>query len=278
MSPLGESLARVNPAAPAAMSWEDDDWEADDIDAKLTLPGGGKEEETWSDEEGHDAHKQPDAVAVGAAAAAIPAPPPAPPKPKTGLAKKIEEREAREKQENERREALRNKLQGDAAVEISEDMDEATAERLRRKKLEEAADLDNAIDAFGLDHTKQSERAGRGEADEAGAFDSLQPKSDADFEKLAALVQKKLAPYEGTKGHLACLKALLRAATDNMSVEDTKDLNSFVSVISNAKLAAERDKDKGKKTKSKGKGKLNLASSKASEMDMGGGGEYDDFM
>ena len=106
----------------------------------------------------------------------------------------------------------------------------------------------------------------------------FEPKSDADFEKLAALVQKKLAPYEGTKGHLACLKALLRAATDNMSVEDTKDLNSFVSVISNAKLAAERDKDKGKKTKSKGKGKLNLASSKASEMDMGGGGEYDDFM
>jgi hypothetical protein len=70
---------------------------------------------------------------------------------------------------------------------------------------------------------------------------------------------------------MACLKALLRECTVNMSVDDCKDLASTVSVISNDKLKAERDKDK-KKTKGK-KGKLNIAASKASDMDdIGGGG------
>ena len=40
---------------------EDDDWEADDFDAKLKLPD--KEKEEWSDEEGHEAHLKPDADA-----------------------------------------------------------------------------------------------------------------------------------------------------------------------------------------------------------------------
>ena len=55
----------------------------------------------------------------------------------------------------------------------------------------------------------------------------------------------------GTKGHLACLKALLRLATKDMSTDDAKSLTSFISVISNNKLAADRDKDKQKVTELK---------------------------
>jgi hypothetical protein len=40
---------------------DDDDWENDDDD-KLKLPGasGAKDEDVWSDEEGHEAHLQED--------------------------------------------------------------------------------------------------------------------------------------------------------------------------------------------------------------------------
>lgn len=271
-------------------SWEDDDdddWENTD----LSLPGAGKadaEKEEWSDEEGHDAHKQPDPIQVAAAA---PAPPPAPPKPKTGLAKKIEEREAREREEAERRETLRKQMQGgDDEVDVTEGMDEATAERLRRKKLEEAADLDNAIDAFGLAEAP-SKREAAAVPSAGGEFEAFAPKSDADFEKLAEMMQKKLSAYEGTKGHMTCVKSLLKLVTKEMSVDETKDLTATLSVIQNAKLAAERDKDKQKKKINKSKGKFSAAASRARENDMddigtmgagsgwsgGGGGRDDDY-
>ena len=277
------------------MAWDDsddDDWDKDD--AQLTLPGAGKkdaDEEVWSDEEGHDAHLKPDPAEEAAKAKAA-APPPAPPKPKTGLAKKIEEREKREQEEAERREALWNKLkeeQGSAAIEITDDMDEATKQKLLRKQHEEDADLDNAIDAFGMGEDKQEVRS-RAPAVEAGAFENQELKGEKDFEKLAEMVQTKLAPHEGTKGHMACLKALLRAATNNMSTEDTKDLTNFMSVISNAKLAADRDKDKTKKNVKKAKGKFAAAAMNARNNDMddigmgggsgwsgGGGGRDDDY-
>ena len=75
------------------------------------------------------------------------------------------------------------------------------------------------------------------------------------------------------RGHLVCLKALLKSATAPMSTDECKDLASFVSVLSNAKIQADRDKDKGKK-----KGapkKKTIVASKQSANDYGD--DYDDF-
>lgn len=251
------------------MAWDDseddDDWEKSDP----SLDKGKAEKEEWSDEEGHDAHKQPDAAVVAAAA---PAAPPAPPKPKTGLALKIEQREAREREEAERREELRKKMMGDAApVEVTDDMDEATKEKVMRKNQEEAADLDNAIDAFGLDDSKKREAVAAPSG--GGEFEALELKKEADFQELAELVNKKLLPHEGTKGHVACVKALLKLLTKEMSVDETKDVSSTLSVIQNAKLQAERDKDKAKKNVKKAKGKFSAAADKARANDLDGFGE-----
>ena len=80
----------------------------------------------------------------------------------------------------------------------------------------------------------------------------------------------------GTKGHLTCLKALIRFSTENMSVDDVKDLAATLSVVQNAKLAAERDKDKTKKNVKKAKGKFNAAAMNArSNLD---GDDITDFM
>jgi len=251
------------------MAWDDsddDDWENSDLTLDKKKEDG---KEAWSDEEGHDAHKQPDA----AVAAAAPAPPPAPPKPKTGLAKKIEEREAREREEAEKREELRKKLQGDSsALDVTDDMDEATAEKVRRKKLEEAADLDNAIDAFGLDETPKSAAPAPAPSG-GGEFEALKPKTDKEFEKLAEMIAKKLSAYDGTKGQQVCLKALIKLVTKDMSIDDTKELSSTLSIISNNKLAAERDKDKTKKNVKKAQGKFSAAADKARANDLDGFGE-----
>ena len=269
-------------------SGDDDDWEAND----LTLPGANdkKDEDAWSDEEGHDAHKAE--AEAEKAAAAVPAAPKAP-KPKTGLELKIEQREQREKEEAERKAALKKKMQAESGAVDVADMDEETA---RRRRAEEDAAMEGAIDAFGLDDssaasskaaasssssekpadTAAAEARSREPVAQAGDFENLAPKGEADFEKLATMMNKKLTPFEGTKGHLTCLKALIRFSTENMSVDDVKDLAATLSVVQNAKLAAERDKDKTKKNVKKAKGKFNAAAMNArSNLD---GDDITDFM
>ena len=106
-----------------ADSWEDeeDDWEKDDIADKLKLDAG-KDEEVWSDEEGHDAHKHVEPAPVAA-------PKPQPPKQKSELEKKIEAREKREKEEAEQKAAMRKQM-GQEALDTA-NLDDATAEKLR---------------------------------------------------------------------------------------------------------------------------------------------------
>ena len=97
--------------------------------------------------------------------------------------------------------------------------------------------------------------------------------NDAKKGKQLGILERKLSQYEGKKGHLVCLKALLKSATAPMSTDECKDLASFVSVLSNAKIQADRDKDKGKK-----KGapkKKTIVASKQSANDYGD--DYDDF-
>ena len=71
---------------------------------------------------------------------------PQPKKEKTGLELKSEERGKREAEERERKETMRQER---GMTLDTSGMDEAAAEKARRKHFEESADLDNAIDAFG---------------------------------------------------------------------------------------------------------------------------------
>lgn len=229
--------------------WDDDDWEAPDLELKVP---DEKQVEEWSDEEGHDPSKDvPEEAAPK---------PRAEPKEKTGLALKIEEREKREAEEAKRKAELRDSM-GIAAVDTS-GLDEAAAEKARREQLAQLADLDNAIDAFGLGGTApkvadpaapavgQPAERGKRRA-ENGAIEAFAPKSDKEFEELAGMINDKLATFEGRKGHMVLLKSLLRAATSKLGTDDCKEISSLATVIYNDKVKADRDRDK-KPKKAKG--------------------------
>jgi len=237
--------------------WDDDEWDVPD----LNQTAGGPPE-TWSDEEGHDAHKEEARQQV----IAVPKAAPAPPKPLTGLAAKIAEREAREAEEARQKEELRKKLGGGDDDDF-EGLEGEALEKAKQKKMQEAADLDNAIDAFGLVDTPKPIAK---PAAQTGAIESFEPTSDKDFETLAGLINDKMKLYEGKTGHMVMLKELLRKATASISTEEAKDLSSFVAVLYNDKVKADRDKDKGKK-KSKGKAKASMSAGKAVDND------YDDY-
>ncbi len=174
------------------------------------------------------------------------------PKPKTKLELKIEEREAREREEAERKkeilaaaEAKEKAARSAAGADLSPEL----ADKIRRQALEEASDFDAARDAFGEGQTPKARPAPA--AAPGDTIEAADPKTDKDFERLASKINEKLAKYEGKKGHMVCLKALIRSCTANMSSDDCKDLSSTLAVISNDKLKADRDKDKSKVKKNK---------------------------
>jgi len=243
--------------------WDDDEWEAPDLSAGKEAP------ESWSDEEGHDAHKQEAPAPVAAPKK------PEKPKEKTLLELKIEEREAREAAEAEAKAKLRADAGMPAAGEL-EDVDD----KQRRREQEEAAAFDDALDAFGVVEAPKPPPPKPPPASREAklpAADGFVATSDADFETLARMMYSQLQPYEGKKGFSVALKAFLRAATNPMSTDECKDLSSFVGVLSNDKIKADKEKDqKGKKKKAKGK--LNIAAGKDVDADdfedhsHGGGG------
>jgi len=231
--------------------WDDDDWEAPSV-------GGKGEAEEWSDEEGHEAHKEETPAIIERQPKK-----PEKPKEKTLLELKIEEREAREKEVAATMPAQPAEV-GAAFDDIGE-LEEPAAPAAGKQGLR---NFDDDLDEFKADAppVQTTDRAAR-----LPSSDGFVPKTDADFETLAKMMYQQLAPYEGKKGFTTALKSLLRSASSNMSTDDCKELSSFVSVLSNDKIKADREKDqKGKKKKVKGK--LNIAAGKDVDADGGGGG------
>ncbi|KAL3920929.1 MAG: hypothetical protein SGPRY_005076 [Prymnesium sp.] len=209
--------------------WDDDEWEAPNIAKLDDAP------ESWSDEEGHEAHKVQEPVVVERMPKK-----PEKPKEKTLLELKIEEREKREKAQNE--------MAGHQADGPTRELEEFGG------GLEEALDsvalgggpadpLDEAIKMS----TAKDPPLREPKLPSANEFVA---KTDADFETLSKMMYSQLKPYEGRKGFTVALKSFIRASTDKMSTDECKDLSAFVSVIYNDKIKADREKDnKGKKKK-----------------------------
>jgi len=242
--------------------WDDDEWEAPDLNA----PTAKAPPTSWSDDEEEDDEPKKPTVAPSANT-------PKPPAPKTGLALKIAEREKREAEEARKKAEIRQKLMaGDE--EAFAGLEGEDLKRARKQKELEAAALDSAIDAFGV--IEPTAAADGGES--SSALDTLKPVSTKDFETLATLLNQKLAPHEGKPGHIVALKGLIRAAAASLSTDDAKDLSSFVGVIYNDKVKADRDKDKTKKKKGP-KAKASLSGAKGGGFDDydGDRGDVDDF-
>ena len=91
----------------------------------------------------------------------------------------------------------------------------------------------------------------------------------------AGLIATQIQKYDGKRGQLVLLKALLKQSTAALSTDECKELNTTMGTIFNDKLKADREKDKGKPKK--GAKKSTTTQGKATAGDVGGRGGYDDY-
>lgn len=108
-----------------------------------------------------------------------------------------------------------------------------------------------------------------------GEIEEFVAKKDADFTQLAGLMGTQIQKYDGKRGQMVLLKALLKQSTASLSTDDCKELNTMMGTIFNDKLKADREKDKGKPKK--GAKKSTMTATKAIGGDIGGRGGYDDY-
>ncbi|CAN8029122.1 hypothetical protein HPB47_000694 [Ixodes persulcatus] len=233
-----------------------DDWEKEDYEppafVKKPVAGDrweGEDEDdvkdNWDDE---DEEKDASATADGA--------PPVPvAKKKKPLAQIIAEKEERRRREAEERRARE---------EANRTPEDEQAEKLRRQRMQEEADLELAKEAFGLNQQ------------ESDGIDALQPQTKEDFDSLRKALANKLTSCEKSPLYVAFLDDLLRDLSLNMEPDDLKRLSSSLTAVANEKV-----KQQKLKHKKKGKKGASLHVGKDDGLDVtldDYGNEYDDFM
>ena len=160
-----------------------------------------------------------------------------------------------------------------AAARAKEAADKAAAEKAAAEKSAAGKPAASSAKAPAPAPAPAAAPAPAESASSAEPVDDQAPKTDKDFERLAGLIHAQIKQYEGGKGHLTLLKSLCKAAMENVSVDDAKQMDKMMSTIFNEKVAKEREKDKGKKKAPK---KGQMTQGKQTGHDHGGRGGYDD--
>jgi len=164
------------------------------------------------------------------------------------------------------------------------------SEKIRRRELEEAADLAHTMDTFaGFAEPAAPVETVQVEVQvEVGvgpdSIDMMTPSSLLDFNDFAGRVATKMAEFDDSPHYTICLEKFLREATDGMEVADIRTLSRTLNAIANEK---QKEKKKGaKKAKKKAKNQLNRGGGNKGQGksvfddmgDMGDFDEFDDFM
>lgn len=132
-----------------------------------------------------------------------------------------------------------------------EALDDPVAEKLRRQKLIEEADLRAARELFG---------------DEEIILDEFEPKSKSEYEKLGSAIAYKYLVSRAESGfYTAGLKALLRVAMRDLSSGEVKDIETAV-------VATRTEKVKKEKAEAEEKKRLDAASKKGKSKFLNTGG------
>lgn len=232
--------------------WEDDDWNA---------PGEAQASEALGDWDDEDKDRGGGAAAAKEEAAANK--PSAPMRPKKALAKALKQREEEERaKEAAALKAREQELESMSAVE----------RKLKLQEIEEAADIENAKDLFSGGNFKAGKSA---PPSTKATIDTFQPTTDADFEKLAAMLGQRLCPFNNnprrTGRYVQFLKHVFRSLTADLNADDTNDLSTFLGVVSNEK----RDEQKRLRgVKKKGNKKAVVKVDRADDMRSD---RFDDF-
>ena len=126
-------------------------------------------------------------------------------------------------------------------------LDDPLAERLRRQRLVEESDLRAAQELFGSGGGAAG-TSGAGGADSEQAkmrrrLDEvgLLPKALKEFEEIGQLAAKIfVVPHASQKHYKALVKAMLRAACEPLSAEDSKEIETAASAVRADKVKADK--------------------------------------
>ncbi|CAL8403984.1 unnamed protein product [Boreogadus saida] len=150
---------------------------------------------------------------------------------KKKLSEKIKEKENREKRKKQ--EEIQQKQE-----ELTPE--EQQLEKLRVQKLQEAADLELAKDAFGISNT----------AINVAGIDAICPSSKEDFVELEKLLKEKICQFEKSVHYSNFLDSLFRELCISLEIEDLKKISNALTVL----LSEKQKQDKQNKAKKKKKG------------------------
>ncbi len=115
-----------------------------------------------------------------------------------------------------------------AAEYVDETLADPVAEKLRRQKLVEEADLEAAKELFGTD----------GEEIDLGTY---APKSEKEFVKFGTLVATKyLTPFKTSAFYKEAIKSFVKSATKTMSAAEVKEVEAAIVAIRNDKVKSEK--------------------------------------
>ncbi|CAB3363435.1 Hypothetical predicted protein [Cloeon dipterum] len=232
----------------------DEEWDADGFEPKEVKVASKWDDEdadddvkdNWEDdeeEEKKDTEKQEEKSSI--------APAPAKKNKKT-LTKKIEEKERSAQLAMEAKKPLT--------------AEEKLAEKKRQQKLQEAADLQAAIETFGINET-----GGTG-------IDAMLPSSKEDYDEFEKALVKKIIPFSSSQHYPLFVEDLVRDICANMNSNDMKKLKNTIENLVLEKTKIEKG-DKKKKGAAKSKAKLRVeGDSAALEYGAYDADEFDDFI
>lgn len=233
-------------------SWDDEDF---DPDVK-----GFKQVDKWEGEDEDNDNVKDDWEDEDEEIKAAPKPAAETKKKKIPLAEKIKQRE----------EAAKEKLmkkQEEEQEDNFEDMtpEEQAAEKLRRQKLVEEADLLIAQETFGVPADVIPGQK---------TIDTFNPSSKEEFNEFSRLLTEKITKYESRPEFTVFIETLVRDCCAGMEPDDIKRVSTTLNVLATEKLKALKG---GKAKKKTGKKALVGASAKAKDDFTAYGDAYDDF-
>ncbi|KAI9226244.1 MAG: eukaryotic translation initiation factor 3 subunit J [Piptocephalis tieghemiana] len=229
--------------APKTSKWDDED--ASDEDVK----------DAWDDSEEESEDEAPKA-------------PPPQPKKKVPLSQRIAERNAENARKKEEMAARQSAAQADTAVQETEE--ELFERRQREKRMQEASDLENAVDLFGGVSVKDQ--------DTASKITTLTPKSKEEFDEFAKLLVARIQESSKSGLYPTFLADFTRQLYAPLKDVYIRKGASVLTALANEKQKAEREKNK------KGKKKAAPQLKQVDDMDNTDYGaaayqdEFDDFM
>lgn len=223
-------------------SWDDDEWDADPSPAAPAAPPPASTFQLASDALGNwDDEDQSEDEPVPLKK------PSAPMKPSKLRAKALKEKEEQQRQREVHRILARQK-------ELDE-MD-AVQRKMRQQQIVEEADMENTKELFMV-----AEPSDRMAPPSQPTLDDFKPVTDADFSKFARMMGERCAALNDnprrTARFMDFVKQMLRVALSDLGSDDTKDLSTFVGVLSNEKRE-EFKRSKGIKKKSNKKSNVRV--------------------